>query len=334
MSPPQPVNLLLVSAGRRVELLRLFRRAYADLGLAGRIIAVDVDPLAPALHEADVRRIVPHVADPGFIPALVEICREEQVRLVFPLIDPAIPVLARHRADLEVTGAKVGVISADAADIARDKWKTFIWLRAHGFPTPETWRPADMPAAPPFPVFVKPRAGSAGRGAFRVDDAKRLEFFLDYVEDPIVQPFLDGPEITNDVLCGLNGDLWAVVSRRRIEVRWGEVHKGVTVDEPRIREACRAIAAGLGVVGPITIQCLMRDGEAVFTEINARFAGGMPLGVAAGVPSPRWYLMEAAGMPVQPPPLGTYRPGVYLTRYDESFFIEGEPGEPLAGRGL
>jgi carbamoyl-phosphate synthase large subunit len=45
-----PVNLLFVSAGRRVELLRLFRQAYRRLRLDGRIIATDIDPLAPALQ--------------------------------------------------------------------------------------------------------------------------------------------------------------------------------------------------------------------------------------------------------------------------------------------
>jgi carbamoyl-phosphate synthase large subunit len=47
------LNVLFTSAGRRVELLRAFRRAYATLGLDGRVVAVDVDPLAPALSAAD-----------------------------------------------------------------------------------------------------------------------------------------------------------------------------------------------------------------------------------------------------------------------------------------
>lgn len=328
------VNLLLISAGRRVELVRLFRRAYRDLGLEGRIVAVDLDPLAPALREADSWHLVPRVDDPAFIMALADVCRRESIDLAFPLIDPAIPILARHRADLEADGMRLAVVSGEVADIARDKWKTFEWLRARGFPTPETWQPSEVPPAPPFPLFVKPRAGSAGRHAFRVEDAEELAFFLGRVPDPIVQPFLQGPEITSDVLSSLDGRLWAVVSRRRIEVRWGEVHKGVTIDDARIREACRAIAADLPAVGPITIQCMMDGDQPRFTEINARFAGGLPLGVAAGVPSPTWYLQEAAGLSVEPPPLGTYRSGVYLTRYDESFFLEGGAGEPLESRGL
>ncbi len=66
---------------------------------------------------------------------------------------------------------------------------------------------------------------------------------------------------------------------------------------------------------------MFRDGQAYFTEINARFGGGLPLGIAAGVPSPRWYLAAAAGMQVEPPPLGSYQAGLYLTRYDQSHFL-------------
>jgi carbamoyl-phosphate synthase large subunit len=326
-----PVNLLLVSAGRRVELVRLFRHAYQQLGLEGRILAVDLDPLAPALREADAWDLVPRVDDPGFIDALVEICRRGSVSLVFPLIDPAIPVLARHRQELEATGARLAVVSAAAADIARDKWRTHEWLKEHGLPTPETWLAESLPARPPFPLFVKPRAGSAGRGAFRADSPDELAFFVGHVQDPIVQPFLEGPEITNDVFASLRGELWSIVSRRRIEVRWGEVHKGVTVHSPEILEGVKAIAAALQPVGPITVQCLLDGGRPMFTEINARFAGGMPLAVAAGVPAPLWYLQEAAGWPVEPPPLGRYQADVYLTRYDESIFIEGDPGAALAG---
>jgi len=250
---------------------------------------------------------------------------------VFPLIDPAVPVLAQHRAAIESTGARLAVVSAEAAAIARDKWMTFEWLRSIGEPTPQTWLGHDLPADPPFPLFVKPRYGSAGKKSFRADDRTELDFFLRYVENPVVQPFVEGAEVTNDVLCSLEGEVWEVVSRRRIEVRWGEVHKGVTVHEPEIGERCSMIAMALQAMGPITVQCLLSEDGPLFTEINARFAGGMPLGVAAGVPSPEWYLREAGGMPVRPPPLGSYRAGVYLTRYDDSFFLEGEGYEPLAG---
>lgn len=330
-----PINVLFTSAGRRVELLRAFRQAYREAGLPGRLLATDIDPLAPALHEADAGFLVPPLADPDYIPTIARLCLEEGVKLVFPLIDPDIPVLAHRRAEIEASGARLAAVPAEAADLTRDKWKTFRWLEAHGLPTPRTWLGHDLPSSGlRLPVFVKPRFGSAGKHGYQAETPEQLNFFLGYVPDPVVQEFVAGPEVTNDVICGLQGEIWAVVSRRRIEVRWGEVAKGETIHDETIRAHCVTIVRGLGVIGPITVQCLMREGAPLFTEINARFAGGSPLGFAAGVPAPRWYLEQAAGRPVSPPPLGSYRAGMFLTRFDDSFFLDGEASARLPRRRL
>jgi carbamoyl-phosphate synthase large subunit len=333
--PPDEINVLFTSAGRRVELLRAFRQAYQNAGLAGRLVAADIDPLAPALQVADSFFLVPPVSDPDYLPTLARLCRQEAIRLVFPLIDPDIPVLAHGRADLEAEGARVGVVSAEAADLTRDKWRTFEWFQGHNVPTPRTWLGRDLPERGlHYPLFVKPRFGSAGKLGFRADGPHQLDFFLDHVEEPVVQEWLLGPEITSDVFCSLAGEVWAVVSRERIEVRSGEVAKGKTVHHEAIRKQCLAVAQGLGAAGPITVQCMMSGGQPLFTEINARFAGGAPLAFAAGVPAPRWYLEEAAGRSVQPPGLGAYQAGVFLTRYDDSFFLDEETHARMASRRL
>ena len=173
-------------------------------------------------------------------------------------------------------------------------------------------------------LFIKPRFGSAEKNAFKVHNEGQLQLFIEYVERPIIQEYLSGPEITNDVLCDFEGTALQVVSRQRIEVRWGEVAKGKTIFEPVITEGCVRIAQAMRAIGPITIQCILKNGEPVFTEVNARYGGGAPLGIAAGVPSPEWYLTLAAGKKVIPPPLGSYQTGLYLTRYDQAFFLSSE----------
>lgn len=316
-------------------MLRAFRRAYQSLGLTGHIIAVDIDPLAPALQVADRPYIVPRLTAPDYIPTVAEICRREQVGLVFPLIDPDIPMLARHRQAIEATGARLAVVSPEAATTTADKWLTTQFFQRLGLPTPHSWLPGQLdPAQAGYPLFIKPRGGSAAKGTFKVPSARELMLLSDYVPEPIIQEYLPGPEITNDVICDLDGEMLAVVSRQRIEVRWGEVAKGVTVYDSAITDACVKIAQALPAVGPITVQCMMKDGIPHFTEINARFGGGVPLGIAAGVDSPRWLLARAAGIPVDIPPLGSYRVSLYLTRFDESFFLTEAEREQMAGHRL
>jgi carbamoyl-phosphate synthase large subunit len=127
----------------------------------------------------------------------------------------------------------------------------------------------------------------------------------------------------------LDRQVWAVVCRRRIEVRSGEVSKGVTIFDSAIVRACLRIAEMLPAIGPITVQCILKDGTPHFTEINARMGGGSPLAIAAGANFPRWYLARAAGMNVEIPPLGTYKTGLCLTRYDQSFFLTEHDNERI-----
>ena len=71
-----------------------------------------------------------------------------------------------------------------------------------------------------------------------------------------------------------------------------------------------------------------------FTEINARFGGGVPLGIAAGADSPLWLLSRLAGIPIEIPSIGSYKIGYYLTRFDDSFFLSEVEREQMASRRL
>jgi len=277
------------------------------------------------LREADATYIVPRLADPDSVSTLVEVCRREQVGLIFPLIDEGMPVLAAGRRELEETGARMVLAPDEAIGVTADKLLTHQLFTRIGVPVPSTWLPDEARGnSLRYPVFVKPRFGSAGKGAAPARDERELAYLLDYASEPIVQEYLPGPEITNDVVCDFDGAVLAVVSRQRIEVREGEVAKGVTIHNPEIIESCVRIAQGLKAIGPITVQCLLRDGSPYFTEVNPRFGGGLPLTIAAGVPVPQWLLAIASGRSVVIPPLGTYTPGLHLTRFDDSFFLSDE----------
>ncbi len=329
------VNVLLASGGRRVELLRAFKRAYDELSLPGKIITVDVDPLAPALMEAHRYYMVPPISDPEYVPTLAKICTMERIDLIFPHIESDILLLSSRRKELEATGARVVVVPQETARIAEDKWDTYNFFVRLNIPTPRTWLPERArDACLQYPLFIKPRFGSAARNTFKVQNRRELNFFLSYVPEPIIQEYLPGPEITNDVFCDFEGDVLAVVSRERIEVRWGEVAKAKTIFDPGILKHCVRIAKEMKAIGPINIQCMMRDGHPFYTDINPRFGGGVPLTIAAGAPLPKWSLILAAGGKIVPPPLGSYQVGLFLTRYDDSFFLTKEAHEEIASHRI
>jgi carbamoyl-phosphate synthase large subunit len=322
------VTVLFTGAGRRVELLTAFRTAHAALGLEGKIVAVDVDPLAPALYAADAYELVPPSAGADYVHTLLSICRAHQVDLVFPVIDNDIPILAQAAQDFAAAGVRVATMGLASALTVSDKWATARLLSQAGVEGPRTWLPSELPARDSlvFPLYIKPRYGSGSKHTARLDNLDELDIFVHRVPEPVVQEFLDGPEITCDLAYSLDGKFLGMCQRRRIEVRSGEVQKGVTVWDPQIARGCLAIGAALAARGPITVQCLFRDGRPHFTEINGRFGGGLPLAIAAGCDFPRWYLALAAGMPLDLPEAGSYQQGLYLTRCDESYFCTGLEG--------
>ena len=50
------MNVLFLNAGLRAELIRAFWNYFIDLGIDGRIITTDVQPMVPAFHLGYVKK--------------------------------------------------------------------------------------------------------------------------------------------------------------------------------------------------------------------------------------------------------------------------------------
>ena len=329
----RPVTVLISSAGRRVELLRGFRRALASLGLDGRVIAADASWYSSAFHDADEAFVVPRLDSGEFVPALLALCEKQQVDLVIPTIDTEMAAWVEGRDRFAAIGTTVALSGAGVVDIAADKQLTHEWLVANGFPTVGQASPEAVlaePAAWTFPLIAKPRFGSAGIGVGIVRDADELAVAVGRPElgEMVVQTLAAGREHTIDVLADRDGRCVCAVPRRRIEVRSGEVSKGVTVRSPRLQDVAARICAALpGAFGTITVQVFVDgdpDDEAAdlaVIEINARYGGGFPLALEAGADFPRWQLEELLGLPSTAAP-DHWRDGLVMLRYDAAVFVD------------
>jgi carbamoyl-phosphate synthase large subunit len=321
----EPFNILLSSAGRRVGLLRLFQAALAELDIRGKLVATDVSPLAAAWQQADIRHLVPRCDAPEYIDCLLQICRREHVRVVVPTIDTELAVLSRYRAQLAAENIEALVSQPECVAIAADKIRTNAWLVANNFPTVRQTTVAGVAASPgdwQIPLIAKPRNGSSSVGLLRVDDRRALE----HVSDPdsyVVETVAAGQEYTVDVLVNRQGRAVCAVPRRRIEIRGGEISKGVTVRARDIEALACAICERLpGAYGALNVQLFKaEDGSLSVVEINARFGGGFPLSAQAGADYPRWIIEELCGAP-SPPRHDAWRHGVGMLRYDSEVFFD------------
>ncbi|MEE8204924.1 MAG: ATP-grasp domain-containing protein [Dehalococcoidales bacterium] len=322
-------NILFTSIGRRVALVRLFRAALARVKLKGKIIGADLLTTAPALWPADGRYRVCPVGEPGYIPQLLEICQREKVRLLVPLIDPELTVLARNRERFAELGTTVLISHPDTISICQDKSRTNDFFRQNSIPAARVYRPEELAAGQvQYPVLVKPAYGSGSQGVFKANNERELSFFIDYVPRALIQEFLAGREYTIDVLADFQGRVRCIVPRLRMEVRAGEVSKGMTVRSQQVMEMAKGVVEKLpGAAGPLTVQAFMTGNGLKFVEINPRFGGGFPLSAQAGADFPGW-IIELTLAREPGIPFDRWEEGLVMLRYDEAIFVkrEGLPG--------
>jgi len=313
-------NVLITAASRRVPLVEAFKRALAELGMRGRVIVTDVNPMSPAVHAADGWYLVSMASDPGYAHELLAICEAERIGLLVPTIDDELAPVAREASRFRSIGTRVAVSEESTNLLCADKYATCTYLRAHGIPAAETFLPDQVPASPTFPLFIKPRVGRGGVGAFPIHTEQELAFFLQYVHGPVVQEYLDGPEFTIDMLCDFQGRPLSIVPRERVVIRAGVIDRGRTVRDRRLIDLARSIAAILPLRGPVNIQCRMVAGWPVVFEINPRFSGGIPLTIAAGADFPKYLLQLAAGLKVVPT-IGAFKDNLWMTNHEASTFV-------------
>jgi carbamoyl-phosphate synthase large subunit len=314
-------NVLITAGSRRVALVKAFQAAVAERG-GGEVIVTDVNPLSPAVHCADRAYRVPLSSEPGYIDEVLRIARLSRVHLVVPSIDDELTAFACAAPRFLAAGIRVAVSPASTTALCNDKYALCRTLRRCGIAAAPTWLPNQVPSDSAFPLFVKPRVGRGGVGAFPIRDRRDLDFFVDYVDNPIVQEFLDGPEFTLDMLCDFSGALVAIVPRERVVIRAGVIDRGRTVKDPALLDLARQCADGLRFAGPVNVQCRVVHGRPTIFEINPRFSGGIPLTIAAGVDVPGILLDMAAGLSL-PPIVGQFKENLWMTNYEASVFLDG-----------
>jgi len=312
-------GILVSSAGRRGALVAILRRALANLGLDGPVVASDVSGYSAAFHLADRGLLVPRQSDPGFVDALLELFEREAIRLVVPTHDGELPPLAAARDRFAAIGTTVSISDPATVAIGRDKARTHAWLTAEGFPTVRQGTVTDVLADAGswrWPLVAKPREGSAGIGVLRCQSVADLP-----EGDVVVQEIAPGDEHTVDVLVRRDGRCPVAVPRRRLEVRSGEVSKGVTVRHPALEDLAKRLAEALpGAFGVLNVQVFAAGDELRVIEVNARYGGGFPLAYEAGARLPEWTIEELLGRPSTL--ADDWRDGLVMLRYDDAVFVD------------
>ena len=88
-------NILITSAGRRVELVKSFQTELNKYFVNAEVYATDSHPeLSAACQCADISFPVPRVTDKDYMEELLLLCKRNNIGMVLPTIDTELKLLA------------------------------------------------------------------------------------------------------------------------------------------------------------------------------------------------------------------------------------------------
>lgn len=317
-------NLLISSAGRRVELVKAFKESLAVLNNGAKVFAADMYPeLSSACNVADGYFAVPAVFSADYIHSLLSICRNNNVKIVIPTIDTELHLLSSNLHRFQEYGVEVVVSNSVLIESCRDKRITGCLFSSLGLPYPEIYDTNFLK----YPCFCKPYDGSRSVGA------KIIQKWSDITDDDLNNPkniFMEFVpktycEYTVDAYYNRYGALKSLVCRERLEVRSGEVSKGISRKDFVYDVLVKKLKNLDGARGCITFQFFVNkeSKDIKGLEINPRFGGGYPLTHEAGARFTdyvvaEYYLNEDVKF------FDGWKSDLLMLRYDAAVFLKHE----------
>jgi carbamoyl-phosphate synthase large subunit len=314
-------NILVLSAGRRVELVRIFQHELKKQYDEAIVVAADMNiARSAACQVADKSFSVPRATSDEYVSSLLEICKDNSIGMVIPTIDTELQVLSDNEALFMEIGVKLIVSKPHLIEKCRDKRKSAELFSSMNVRYPEIYDTSSIK----YPCFCKPYDGSCSIGA------KALMSSEDITEELLSDPknmfmeLIDSSycEYTIDGYYDQNNTLKCLVPRKRLEVRGGEVSKGKTMKNFVFDFLQTKLKHLDGAIGCITFQFFVNETkeDIVGLEINPRFGGGYPLTYAAGGNFPKWLIWEYFGLELVHESQ-EWEPNLVMLRYDSQVLL-------------
>lgn len=286
-------NILVLSAGRRVELVQAFQQAVQKHIPTAKVYTTDLYPdISAACQVADAFFKAPRVTSAEYIDFLLDLCQQHGIGLVVPTIDTELIVLSNNKEKFDAIGTTAVIADKNLVMACRDKRETAKIFASLEIDQPEIYNRESIK----FPCFCKPYDGSCSIGAMALFSEEMLTNDI-LADDRNMFMELIGKEYkeyTVDAYYNKIGKLCCLVPRERLEIRAGEVSKGATRKNFVYDYLLNKLDKLEGAIGCITVQVFANpETESIKSlEINPRFGGGFPLAHAAGADYPEWLIKE------------------------------------------
>ena len=175
-------------------------------------------------------------------------------------------------------------------------------------------------------MFAKPYDGSLSKDIYVLRSVEDITpevrsnaklMFMEYIDKAKYC------EYTVDLYYNAQGELMCLVPRERLEVRAGEINKGITRKNfvcSFLADKLKNIAGARGCICAQFFYCADNN-DVVGIEINPRFGGGYPLSYAAGANYPE-YLIREYLLGEEVAVCDDWSDAMLMLRYDDAVFVK------------
>jgi carbamoyl-phosphate synthase large subunit len=289
-------RVLVSSASRKIPLIRAMQHAARKIHPEAIVIAGDASEKALSRDVADEFWCMPSTTM-EHLQEIIEGCKARNITAVLPTRDGELSFWAKHAEAFHAVGVTVITSSLDSVLLCVDKLAFAEFGMAHKL----SFIPAavDVDAIPASAYVVKERFGAGARAVGLNLGKEDARGHAKTLSDPIVQPHINGSEISIDAWLDRSQKVKGLVLRRRELVINGESQITTTFRDGLVEAVALTVLEALQLSGPVVLQAIMtEDHKLQIIECNARFGGASTTSVAAGLDSFYWSLLETHGVDV------------------------------------
>lgn len=315
-----------------------------------RLYVSDANPMANGRFMNKSRFLLTENAkNEHFIPQILNICKQKDIKIIFPLVTLELFKFAENKALFEKEGIKIIVSDKSQLDIANNKSRLYEHLSQHNILTPQyrVVQKGDFDAFlnglkelgyPLKPICMKPSVSNGSRGVRIIDNSidkfdllfnqKPNNLYTSFEEMSAILRGRDFPEIllsevlpfeeyTIDTIVN-NGKPILILPRIRKKMNNGISVEGQFVENQEIIQYCRTIIESLKLHGCIGLQVKKaEDGRFKILEINPRIQGTSMAAMGLGINLPLIAVYQELGLPYEMPPV---KWGLSFSRYYNEVF--------------
>ena len=231
----------------------------------------------------DVFKQAPYANTEEYIPFLIQLAKENDVKYLFPLTDLEIDIINDQREMFEQEGIVVCISSKETLAVARNKYALFkTFKHDDNVLSVPTLVSSDDLSSLTYPCVAKPRGGRSSEGLCYLENDSQLDNIKDK-SNYIFQEKISGSVCTVDfVRDAVSGESFCVPREELLRTKNGAGTTVKVFHDENLEALVSYIGKKLNIRGVVNMEFIKNEKGYYLIDINPRFSAGIAFSCMQG----------------------------------------------------